>query len=124
MGPSVARFFSAVPLAISMASRCPECYAELPEDALWVCPGCGYTLRTPRVSKIGILFLVLGLVTVIVYVVGPTLVIPRNGWIPFDLVDYLYLNWSLLVILTFGLGLFLVAAGAWKVRAERAKVLV
>ena len=44
-----------------MARRCPECYAELPEDAVWVCPTCKYTLRIPAAAKAGIVFMVLGL---------------------------------------------------------------
>lgn len=107
-----------------MANRCPECYAELPEDAVWVCPRCGYTLRTPGSSKLGVVFSILGLGLLVVYLMGPTIAIPRNGWIPYEIVDLLYLNWSLMVIGTFALGFLLIAAGAWKVRSERAKVPV
>lgn len=117
-------FFPAGPLTGWMAARCPECYAELPEDAEWVCPRCGYTLRTPRSSKLGIVVLVLGLGLLVAYLLGPTFVIPRNGWIPYEIVDLLYLSWSLVVVGTFAFGLFLVAAGAWKVRSERAKITV
>src|SRR5439155_13289928 len=51
-----ANYFSAAFLSRAMARRCPECYAELPEDAVWVCPTCKYTLRTPAAAKAGIVF--------------------------------------------------------------------
>lgn len=105
-----------------MASRCPECYAELPEDALWICPTCGYTLRTPAVSKVGIAIMFLGLVLLASYLVGPENLGLRSGWMPYDLADLTIANYAYLVLGTFLLGMLFAAAGAIKVRAERARV--
>lgn len=102
-----------------MPARCPECYADLPEDADWVCPACGYTLRTPTVSKVGIAFMVLGLVLLGAFIIGPDQVIPRDGSIPFELVDLAIAGFPFLVLGTFGLGMLLTLAGALKLRGER-----
>ena len=65
-----------------MTDRCPECAAELPKDAKWVCPACGYTLHTPAVSEVGILFMLFGLVAAGAYVIGPDNVGLTSGVIP------------------------------------------
>ncbi len=105
-----------------MTDRCPECAAELPKDAKWVCPTCGYTLRTPAVSKVGILFMFLGLVTVGAYVIGPDNLGLTSGLVPTDLANVMVANFPLLVIGAFGFGMFLMLAGALFLRSERAKV--
>ncbi len=105
-----------------MTRRCPRCAAELPDDAVWVCPTCDYTLRTPGVSKLGILVMFLGLVLVGAYVIGlQNLGIP-SGAIPTDLMNLTLANFPLLVVGTFGLGMLLMALGAFFVRAERNRV--
>ncbi len=105
-----------------MAAHCPRCYAELPEDATWVCPTCGYTLRTPAVAKLGLVIMLFGLVLVGVYLAGPQNVIPRNGWVPYDLVDLTIANFALLALGTILLGMFLTAIGGFVVRNERLRV--
>ncbi len=88
---------------------------------MWVCPVCDYTLRTPAVSKLGILVMFLGLVLVGTYVIGiQNLGIPA-GAVPTDLMNLTLANFPLLVVGTFGLGMFLMALGAFFVRAERNK---
>ncbi len=104
-----------------MTDRCPECAAELPEDAKWVCPACGYTLRTPAISKVGILFLFLGLATVVGYVIGPDALGLTSGVMPTQLADLMIANWPLLVIGTFGFGMFLMLVGALFIRSQRNK---
>ena len=105
-----------------MASRCPECYAELPEDAVWVCPTCGYTLRTPTASKVGIGVMVVGLLLLGCYVLGPDNLGLRSGWMPTELADLTIANFAYLTLGTVVLGMVLVAAGALRVRAARAGV--
>ncbi len=87
---------------------------------MWVCPTCDYTLRTPGISKLGIVFMLLGLVLVGAYVLGPQALIPA-GAIPTDLLNLTLANFPLLIVGTFGLGMFLMAVGALFVRAERNK---
>ncbi len=102
-----------------MTERCPRCYAELSEDATWVCPACGYTLRTPMVAKVGILFMLLGLLLLGAYVMGPDAIGLMSGAIPTDLARLMVDNFALLVAGTFGLGMFLTAVGALVVRHAR-----
>lgn len=106
-----------------MTDRCPECAAELPEDATWVCPDCGYTLRTPTISKVGILFMLLGLATVGAYVIGPDNLGLASGAIPTQLVGLLIANFALMVIGTFAFGMFLMLVGALFIRSERTKAV-
>ncbi len=88
---------------------------------MWVCPTCDYTLRTPGISKLGIVFMLLGLVLVGAYVIGPqNLGIPPSA-IPTDLMSLTLANFPLLIVGTFGFGMFLMAVGAMFVRAERNK---
>ncbi len=102
-----------------MAERCPRCFAELPEDTKWVCPACGYTLRTPGVGKAGLFFMFLALVLVVAYVVGPESLGLTNGMIPTDLATFLIANFPLTILGTFGLGVLLTAAGAAAIRHAR-----
>ncbi len=104
-----------------MADRCPRCYAELPEDATWVCPACGYTLRTPGVAKVGIFFMVLGLLLLGAYVMGPDSIGLNSGAVPTDFARLMVENFALLVAGTFALGMFLTAVGAFAVRHERSR---
>ncbi len=105
-----------------MTDRCPRCAAELPKDATWVCPSCDYTLKTPGVSKVGIFFMLLGLVTVGAYVIGPENLGLTSGIIPTQLADLMIANFALLVVAAFALGMLLMLAGALFVRSERNKV--
>jgi len=105
-----------------MARRCPECYAELPEDAVWVCPTCYYTLRTPAAAKAGIVFMLLGLALLVVFVFGPENVGLNSGVVPTEIANLTIANFPLLVVGTFGLGAFLAAAAALKIRSEQARV--
>ncbi len=102
-----------------MTDRCPECAAELPADAKWVCPTCGYTLRTPAVSKAGILFMFLGLATVGAYVIGPDSIGLTSGAVPTQLADLMVANFPMVVISTFGFGMLLMLIGALFIRSER-----
>jgi hypothetical protein len=105
-----------------MARRCPECYAELPEDAVYVCPTCHYTLRTPSIAKVGIVFMVLGVALLTVFVYGPEKLGLDKGIMPTDLAKLTIANFALMVVGAFGLGALLVAAAALKVRGEAARV--
>ncbi len=105
-----------------MTRRCPECYAELPEDAVWVCPTCHYTLRTPGAAKVGIGFMVLGLVLLAAFVYGPDRLGLNRGIMPTDLAAMSIANFPFLVLGAFGLGTLLVAAAAMKIRIEQARV--
>ncbi len=105
-----------------MTDRCPECAAELPADATWICPTCGYTLKTPSVSKAGIVFMLLGLVAVGAYVIGPDSVGLTSGAVPTQLADLMVANFPLLVVGLFGFGMLLMLAGALFIRSERNKV--
>lgn len=103
-------------------ARCPECYAELPEDAVWVCPTCRYTLRTPGTAKVGIAFMVLGLALLGAFVYGPENLGLKSGVIPTDFANLTIANFPLLVLGAFGFGALLVAAAALKIRSEQARV--
>ena len=105
-----------------MTDRCPECAAELPKDTTWVCPACGYTLKTPAVSKVGILFMFLGLAAVGGYVIGPDNLGLTSGIIPTQLADLTIANFPMLVIGTFGFGMFLMLVGALFIRSQRNQV--
>jgi len=118
-----ANYFPASFLSRPMARRCPECYAELPEDAVWVCPTCHYTLRTPPAAKAGIVFMVLGLALLGAFVYGPDRIGLTSGLVPTDLVNVTIANFPLLVLGTFGIGAFLAAAAALKIRSEQARVV-
>ncbi len=102
-----------------MTDRCPRCAAELPKDATWVCPSCDYTLKTPAVSKVGIFFMLLGLVTVGAYVIGPENLGLTSGIIPTQLADLMIANFTFLVLGTFAFGMFLMLVGALFIRSER-----
>lgn len=86
-----------------------------------MCPSCGYTLRTPTVSKVGVVILLFALILVGAYVAGPQNLIPKNGWIPDDLVDLTVANFAWLTLGTILLGMLLTAAGALVVRSERTR---
>lgn len=105
-----------------MTDRCPECAAELPADATWVCPACGYTLKTPGISKAGILFMFLGLAAVGAYVIGPDSIGLTSGIVPTQLAALMIADFPLLVIGTFGFGMLLMLVGALFIRSERNKV--
>ena len=105
-----------------MARRCPECYAELPEDAVWVCPTCGYTLRTPAIAKVGVVFMLVGLALLAVFVYGPENLGLNSGIVPTDIANLTIANFPLLVVGVFGLGAFLAAAAALQIRREQARV--
>ena len=105
-----------------VARRCPECYAELPDNAVWVCPTCGYTLRTPATAKAGIVFMLLGLAFLGVFVYGPENLGLTSGILPTDLANLTIVNFPLLVVGMFAFGAFLAAAAALKVRSEQARL--
>ncbi len=107
-----------------MDERCPRCYAELSEDASWVCPACGYTLRTPGVAKAGLFFMLLGLVLLGAYVMGPDALGLMSGAIPTDLAKLMVANFAELVAGTFAFGMFLTAVGALAVRHARSRSAV
>jgi len=121
LNSGVAKYFSAAFLSEPMPGRCPECYADLPEDAVWVCPSCRYTLRTPMSAKVGVGFMVLGLVLLVPYVIGPASLGLQSGAIPTDLADLMIANYPLMVIGAFALGALLAAAGALLIRREHAR---
>ncbi len=104
-----------------MSERCPRCYAELSEDATWICPTCGYTLHTPMVAKVGILFMLLGLLLLGGYVMGPDAIGLMSGAIPTDLANLMVANFALMVAGTFAFGMFLSAVGALVVRHARTR---
>ena len=105
-----------------MGRRCPECYTELPDDAVWVCPHCGYTLRLPGTAKAGIVLMVVGLALLAAYVYGPNNLGLYSGFVPTDIADLLMAEFPLLVLGSFGLGALLAAAAALKIRSEQARV--
>lgn len=119
-----ANYLAAAFLSRSMARRCPECYAELPDDAIWVCPSCGYTLRMPGSAKMGIVFMLLGLALLGVFVYGPENLGLNSGIMPTELANLTIANFPLLVVGVFGLGALLVVAAALKIRSEQARVAV
>lgn len=102
-----------------MTDRCPRCFGELTEDDTWVCPHCGFTLRTPAVSKVGLLFMLLGLFLLGAYVIGPDQVGLTSGLIPTDLVKLMEADFALMVAGVLGFGMLLIAAGALAVRRAR-----
>lgn len=102
-----------------MAERCPRCYADLPADATWVCPACGYTLRTPGVSKWGLLFVFLGLVLLVGYVMGPDALGLTSGAVPTQLADLMIAYFAQMVAATFAFGFLLVLVGAAILRGAR-----
>jgi len=105
-----------------MAERCPDCYAELPEDAAWVCPACAYTLRTPASAKVGIVVMLLGVVLLGSYLAGPENLGLESGWMPTELAEFTIANYAWLVLGVLVLGMALVILGAVKLRIERAAV--
>ncbi len=102
-----------------MANRCPRCFADLPEDAVWVCPTCGYTLRTPAASKAGLLFIVLGFLLSVGYVLGPDAIGVTSGAIPTDLANVMIANFTEVIAAAFAFGFFLVLIGAAMLRNAR-----
>src|SRR5437667_11044341 len=104
-----------------MARRCPECYAELPEDAVWVCPTCKYTLRTPATAKAGIVFMVLGLALLGTFVYGPDQIGLRSGRVPTDRANLTIAKFPLLLRSAFGICEFVVTSVALHMRAERTR---
>jgi hypothetical protein len=105
-----------------MARRCPECYAELPDDAIWVCPTCHYTLRTPGAAKAGIVFMIVGLGLLGVFVYGPESLGLNSGVMPTDLANLTIANFPLIVAGVFSIGALLTAVAALKIRSEQARV--
>ncbi len=108
-------------LSARMSERCPRCYAALSEDTTWICPACGYTLRTPMVAKVGIVFMLLSLLLLGAYVMGPDAIGLMSGAIPTDLAKLMVANFALMVAGAFGLGIFLSAVGALVVRRARTR---
>jgi hypothetical protein len=106
-----------------MARRCPECYAELPADAVWVCPTCKYTLRVPAAAKLGVILMVIGLGLLGAFLYGPERLGLNQGLVPTEMANQTIANFPLLVIGAFGLGGLLAAAAALKIRSEQAKVV-
>ena len=106
-----------------MERRCPECYTELPDNAVWVCPHCRYTLRIPGTAKAGIVFMVLGLVLLGAFVYGPENLGLNSGVMPTDLANLTIANFSLLVVGAFAFGALLAATAALKIRSEQARVV-
>lgn len=104
-----------------MTPRCPECYAELPEDAVWVCPTCGYTLRVPGAAKFGVFLMVVGLALLGAFLYGPERLGLDQGFVPTDLASWTIANFPLLVSGTFGLGAILAAAAAIMIRIEQTR---
>lgn len=86
-----------------------------------MCPTCDYTLRTPAVSKVGILLAFLGLALVGGYVIGPENLGLTSGIMPTQIADFLVANFALVVVGTLAFGLFLIFVGALFIRAERNK---
>jgi len=76
--------------------RCPECYAELPDDAVWALLG--------------------------VFVYGPENLGLTSGIMPTDLANLTIANFPLLVVGAFAFGAFLAAAAALKIRSEQARL--
>ncbi len=89
---------------------------------MWVCPACDYTLRTPAISKVGVVVMLLGLVLVGGYVLGPQSLGLTSGIMPSDLATFTIDNFAMLVVSTFALGMFLMFVGALFVRRERNRV--
>lgn len=106
-----------------MADRCPQCLAALPEDRVFVCPNCRYTLRTPGSAKMGIVFMVFGLLLLCTYVIGPETLGLRSGAIPADLAEPMLANYPVLVGGTFAVGALLAASGALMIRREQARLM-
>jgi hypothetical protein len=94
----------------------------LPDTAVWVCPTCHYTLRTPGAAKVGIVFMLLGLALLGVFVYGPENLSLNSGIMPTELANATIANFPFLVVGTFGLGSLLVAVAALKIRSEQARV--
>jgi hypothetical protein len=103
-------------------NRCPECFAELPEDGLWVCPACRYTLRMPGAAKAGVVLMVFGLALLGAFVYGPDQLGLNSGAVPADLAEWTIANFPLLVAGVFGLGALLATAAALKIRSEQARL--
>jgi hypothetical protein len=106
-----------------MARRCPECYAELPEDAVWVCPICKYTLRVPATAKLGVVLMVIGLALLGAFLYGPEQLGLNQGLVPTRFANLTIANFPLLVVGAFGLGGLLAAAAALKIRSEQSKLV-
>ncbi len=87
-----------------------------------MCPACDYTLRTPAISKVGVVVMLLGLVLVGGYVLGPQSLGLTSGIMPSDLATFTINNFAMLVVSTFALGMFLMFVGALFVRRERNRV--
>ena len=104
-----------------MARRCPECYTELPDEAIWICPHCGYTLLLPGAAKAGIVLMVIGLGLLGAYVYGPTSLGLNSGFLPTDIANLVIAEFPLLVLGAFGVGALLAAAAALKIRSEQAR---
>src|SRR2546425_9797821 len=104
-----------------MARRCPECYADLRDDVVWVCRVCRYTLRTPAAAKAGLAFMIVGLFLLGGYVYGPDRLPLRAGVLPTDLANLTIANFVLMGLGALGLGILLVAAAALQIRSEQAR---
>jgi hypothetical protein len=118
----VANYFLGGFLSAPMARRCPECYAELPETAVWVCPACRYTLRIPGAAKAGVVLMLFGLALLGAFIMGPENLGLTSGAVPTEFGNLAVANFPLLVVGTFALGALFALAGALKLRSEQARI--
>src|SRR5947209_18417423 len=99
-----------------MARRCPECYAELPDDVVCVCPVCRYTLRTPAAAKAGLAVMIVALFLLGAYVFGPDRLPLLWGVLPTDLGNLTIASFVVMGLGGCALRILLVAAAALKLR--------
>lgn len=108
--------------------RCPNCLDPVLDDLAVVCDRCGYQLRMPRVSLVGLFLIALGIGSLLVSAFGGFLI----PWIdlpflrpligsptPEDLATwYLWLG-----VVTLLLGIAAASAGAYAARRETERVV-
>ena len=110
--------------------RCPNCLAKTPDERALACDRCGYQLRTPAISLVGLGLLLVGIGNLFLSVFGgflfPWPAMPFGFRIPFletptpdDLANLAL--WIGVVLLLAGIAA--AYAGAYLVRREGDKVL-
>lgn len=119
--------------------RCPNCADPLSDPHQLVCRRCAYTLRLPRVSRLGLTLIAIGFVLALLWIPGPQnlrfpteIPIPGDGTLglpdptliaPEGFRVWIVENWALLAAFVFLAGVAVTVWAAAVLRREQARVL-
>lgn len=118
--------------------RCPNCADPIPDEGRLVCLRCGYTLRLPRASRLGLTLIAIGFVLALLWIPGPEnlrfpaqIGLPGDGVLnlpdPTSIVPegfrvWLVSSWGYLAFLVFLAGVGITIWSALVLRREQARV--